>query len=65
VGRDLDVVTPTLSEGPLGEALEVARAANLSAGVSNAYERSKMAEQGARGELSLTCTGEELATLTK
>jgi predicted transposase/invertase (TIGR01784 family) len=54
--KNLDVVPPTLSEGPFREALEVARAANFTTSEWDAYERSKMAEQDARGALSLART---------
>lgn len=51
--RDLDVVPPALSEGPFREALDVARTASFTAAEWEAYERAKMAEQDARGALTV------------
>ena len=51
--KNLSVVPPALSEGPFREALDVARAASFSPQEWEAYERAKMAEQDARGALSL------------
>jgi hypothetical protein len=49
--RNLDVVPPALAEGPVRDALEVARTATFQPGEWEAYERAKMAEQDARGAL--------------
>ncbi len=51
--KNLDVVPPPLSEGPFRDALEVARTATFSAEEWEAYERAKMAEQDARGALTV------------
>jgi hypothetical protein len=51
--KNLDVVPPVLSEGPFRDALEVARTATFSAEEWEAYDRAKMAEQDARGALSV------------
>jgi predicted transposase/invertase (TIGR01784 family) len=51
--KNLDVVPPALSETPFREALEVARTTTFSAEEWEAYERAKMAEQDARGALSV------------
>src|SRR5262245_18297532 len=51
--KNLDVVPPALSEGPFRDALEVARRATFSADEWEAYDRAKMAEQDARGALSV------------
>ena len=51
--KNLDVVPAALSEGPFREALEVARRATFSAAEWEAYDRAKMAEQDARGALTL------------
>jgi predicted transposase/invertase (TIGR01784 family) len=51
--KHLDVVPPALSEAPFREALEVARTTTFSADEWEAYERAKMAEQDARGALSV------------
>lgn len=51
--KNLDVVPPALSEGPFRDALEVARTTGFSAEEWEAYERAKMAEQDARGALSV------------
>jgi hypothetical protein len=51
--KNLEVVPPALSETPFREALEVARLAGFSAGELDLYDRAKIAEQDARGALSL------------
>ncbi|HEX4961513.1 MAG TPA: Rpn family recombination-promoting nuclease/putative transposase [Thermoanaerobaculia bacterium] len=51
--KKLEVVPPALSETPYREALEVARLAGFSSGELDYYDRAKMAEQDARGALSL------------
>jgi predicted transposase/invertase (TIGR01784 family) len=51
--KSLEVVPPALSQTPFREALEVARMAGFSAGELDLYDRAKMAEQDARGALSL------------
>ena len=51
--KNLEVVPPALSETPYREALEVARMAGFSAGELDLYDRAKIAEQDARGALSL------------
>ena len=51
--KNLEVIPPALSEGPFRDALEVARTATFSSEEWEAYERAKMAEQDARGALSL------------
>jgi predicted transposase/invertase (TIGR01784 family) len=51
--KNLNVVPPALAEGPFRDALEVARTANFSPDEWEAYERSKMAEQDARGALAI------------
>jgi PD-(D/E)XK nuclease family transposase len=51
--ENLEVVPPALSEPPFREALEVARMAGFSAGELDLYDRAKIAEQDARGALSL------------
>lgn len=51
--KNLDVVPPVLSEAPFRDALEIARTATFSAEEWDAYERAKMAEQDARGALSV------------
>ena len=51
--KNLDVVPPALSQTPFREALEVARLAGFSAGELDLYDRAKIAEQDARGALSL------------
>jgi predicted transposase/invertase (TIGR01784 family) len=50
--KNLEVVPPALSEGPVREALEIARRATFTNEEWEAYERSKMAEQDERGALS-------------
>jgi flagellar biosynthesis/type III secretory pathway protein FliH len=49
--KTLEVVPSALSERPFRDALDVARTATFTAGEWEAYERSKMAEQDARGAL--------------
>ena len=51
--ENLTVVPPALSVPPYREALEVARVAGFSAGELDRYDRAKIAEQDARGALSL------------
>jgi predicted transposase/invertase (TIGR01784 family) len=51
--KNLDVVPPALSEKPFRDALEVARTATFSPEEWEAYERAKMAEQDARGALTV------------
>ncbi len=51
--KNLDVVPPALAEKPFLEAFEVARRATFSPLEWEAYDRAKMAEQDARGALSL------------
>jgi predicted transposase/invertase (TIGR01784 family) len=51
--KNLDVVPPALSEGPVRDALEVARTATFEPEEWEAYERAKMAEQDARGALTV------------
>ncbi len=51
--ENLDLVPPALSQTPYREALEVARMAGFSAGELDLYDRSKIAEQDARGALTL------------
>jgi len=51
--KNLDVVPPALSESPFREALEVARTTTFSAEEWEVYERAKMAEQDARGALTV------------
>jgi predicted transposase/invertase (TIGR01784 family) len=51
--KNLEVVPPALSQTPFREALEVARLAGFSAGELDLYDRAKIAEQDARGALSL------------
>jgi predicted transposase/invertase (TIGR01784 family) len=51
--KNLDVVPPALSEEPFRGALEVARKATFSSFEWEAYDRAKMAEQDARGALTL------------
>jgi hypothetical protein len=52
-GENLKVIPPALSEGPFRDALEVARMASFSPEEWEAYERAKMAEQDARGALTV------------
>lgn len=51
--KNLDVVPLPLAGAPFCDALEVARSASFSTEEWDAYERAKMAEQDARGALSL------------
>jgi predicted transposase/invertase (TIGR01784 family) len=51
--KNLSVVPPALSEEPFRGALEVARTATFSSEEWEAYERAKMAEQDARGALTV------------
>ena len=51
--ENLDVVPPALASSPFLEALEVARIANFTAGELEIYDQAKIAEQDARGALSL------------
>ena len=51
--KNLTVVPPALSESPFREALEIARTATFSPEEWDAYERAKMAEQDARGAISV------------
>jgi hypothetical protein len=51
--KNLSVVPLALAQGPFREALEVARATTFSAEEWDAYERAKMAEQDARGALTV------------
>jgi predicted transposase/invertase (TIGR01784 family) len=51
--KNLNVVPPALSEQPFRGALEVARSASFSPEEWEAYQRAKMAEQDARGALTL------------
>ena len=51
--KNLNVVPPALSEGPFREALDVARTASFSPAEWKAYDRAKMAEQDARGALTV------------
>ncbi len=51
--ENLEVVPPALSQTPFREAMEVARMAGFSSGELDLYDRAKIAEQDARGALSL------------
>jgi predicted transposase/invertase (TIGR01784 family) len=51
--ENLEMVPPALSVPPYREALEVARMAGFSVGELDLYDRAKIAEQDARGALSL------------
>jgi hypothetical protein len=51
--KNLSVVPPALSEEPFRGALEVTRMATFSSEEWEAYERAKMAEQDARGALTV------------
>ncbi len=51
--ENLDVVPPVLAGPPFSEALEVARIANFTAEELEVYDQAKIAEQAARGALSL------------
>ena len=52
--ENLDIIPSPLSGGPFREALEVARIAHFDAAELEHYDRGKMAEQDARGALSLS-----------
>jgi len=52
--KDLDMIPSALSAGPFREALEVARTATFTPAEWDAYDRAKMAEQDARGALTVT-----------
>jgi len=51
--KNLAAIPPALSQSPYREALEVVRLAGFNEGELDLYERAKMAEQDARGALSL------------
>ncbi len=51
--KNLNVVPPSLSEEPFRNALEIARTTSFSAEEWEVYERAKMAEQDARGALTV------------
>ena len=51
--KNLDMIPDVLQGAPFREALEVARIANFTPAELERYERAKMAEQDARGALSL------------
>jgi predicted transposase/invertase (TIGR01784 family) len=51
--KNLNVVPPALSERPFRDALDVARKANFTPEEWELYERAKMAEQDARGALTV------------
>jgi predicted transposase/invertase (TIGR01784 family) len=51
--KNLTVVPAALAEGPFRDAMEVARATNFSSDEWQVYERAKMAEQDARGALTV------------
>ena len=51
--KNLQVIPEALGRGPFREALEVSRTAGFSATEWEAYERAKMAEQDARGALTV------------
>jgi len=59
--KNLDDVPPALDEGPFRDAMEVARRASFTAQDWEVYERSKMAEQDARGALTLARQEGELS----
>ena len=50
--KNLEVVPPALAEGPVREALEIARRSTFTEAEWEAYERAKMAEQDERGAIS-------------
>jgi len=52
--KNLQIIPPFLAEGPFREALEVARIAHFDAAELDLYDRSKIAEQDARGALALS-----------
>jgi predicted transposase/invertase (TIGR01784 family) len=51
--KNLNVVPPALEKGPFREALDIARLASFSPGEWEAYDRAKMAEQDARGSITV------------
>ena len=51
--KNLDVIPPPLAETPFRDAMEVLRTTSFSAEEWDAYERAKMAEQDARGALTI------------
>ncbi len=51
--KNLEMIPPALDQEPFREALEVARVARFTPEEWNVYDRAKMAEQDARGALSL------------
>lgn len=51
--KNLDVVPPALAEAPFSEALDVARRATFTPAEWEHYDRLKMAEQDARGAISI------------
>lgn len=51
--KNLEVVPPALAEGPVREALEIARRSTFTDAEWLEYERAKMAEQDERGAISL------------
>ncbi len=51
--KNLDVIPPVLAEAPFLEAFEVARVAHFTPEEWDAYDRAKIAEQDARGALTL------------
>ncbi len=51
--KNLNVVPPSLSEEPFRDALEIARTTSFTAEEWEVYERAKMAEQDARGALTI------------
>lgn len=51
--KNIDVVPPALAEQPFAEALDVARRATFTAAEWEYYDRLKMAEQDARGAISI------------
>ncbi|MBL8604966.1 MAG: PD-(D/E)XK nuclease family transposase, partial [Myxococcales bacterium] len=51
--KNLNVVPPPLAEAPFRDALEIARTTTFSAEEWEVYERAKMAEQDARGALTV------------
>lgn len=61
--RNLDVVPPPLSEEPFRGALEVTRTASFTSAEWDAYERAKIAEQDARGALSIARVDAKRGTL--
>ncbi len=51
--KNLDVIPPVLDQAPFRDALEVARMAHFTPEEWDAYDRAKIAEQDARGALTL------------